>query len=132
MAGAALSTLGLYYTLQAFPAKEWRLKGRGDLARHLAAAQPIAYLFSTRLLEVAEWRGLYLFELGLTLVTLAAVLWLKLPPGDRFKAFRPTDFITFALFAPGVALLCAALTFGACCGGPTSPGSAWRWPGPSS
>jgi hypothetical protein len=69
-------------------------------------------MFSSRLLELAEWRGLYLFELGLTLVTLAAVLWLKLPPGDRFKAFRPTDFLTFALFAPGVALLCAALNFG--------------------
>jgi hypothetical protein len=53
-----------------------------------------------------------LFELGLTLVTLAAVLWLKLPPGDRFRAFRPTDFLTFSLFAPGMALLCAALTFG--------------------
>jgi hypothetical protein len=74
--------------------------------------QPIAYLFSTRLLELAEWRGLYLFELGLTLVTLGFVLWLKLPPGDRFRAFRVTDFVTFALFAPGVALLCAALSFG--------------------
>jgi hypothetical protein len=40
------------------------------------------------------------------------VLWLKLPPGDRFKAFRPADFLTFALFAPGVALLIAAITFG--------------------
>ena len=38
------------------------------------------------------------------LVTLGGVLWLKLPPGDRFKAFRPTDFVTFALFAPGIAL----------------------------
>jgi len=95
MAGAALSTLGLYYTLQAFK-KQWRPKG---IVISLGISQlslPIAYLF----------------ELGLTLVTLAAVLSLKLPPGDRFKAFRPTDFVTFGLFAPGVALLCAALTFG--------------------
>jgi MFS family permease len=112
MAGAALSTLGLYYTLQASPNKELRSR---FIVVSLGISQlplPIAYLFSTRLLELAEWRGLYLFELGLTLVTLAAVLWLKLPPGDRFKAFRPTDFLTFSLFAPGVALLCAALTFG--------------------
>jgi MFS family permease len=112
MAGAALSTLGLYYTLQASPSKELRPR---FIVVSLGISQlplPIAYLFSTRLLELAEWRGLYLFELGLTLVTLAAVLWLKLPPGDRFKAFRPTDFVTFSLFAPGVALLCAGLTFG--------------------
>lgn len=111
MVGAALSTLGLYYTLQAFT-KAWRPRGIIISVGISQLAQPIAYLFSSRLLELAEWRGLYLFELGLTLVTLAAVLWLKLPPGDRFKAFRPTDFVTFSLFAPGMALLCAALTFG--------------------
>ncbi len=111
MVGAALSTLGLYYTLQSFK-KEWRPRGIIISTGISQLAQPIAYLFSTRLLEVAEWRGLYLFELGLTLVTLGAVLWLKLPPGDRFRAFRPADFLTFALFAPGMALLCAALTFG--------------------
>jgi MFS family permease len=112
MAGAALSTLGLYYTLQAAWRKELRPKFIVASLGISQLAQPIAYLFSTRLLELAEWRGLYLFELGLTLITLSAVLWLKLPPGDRFKAFRPTDFLTFSLFAPGVALLCAALTFG--------------------
>lgn len=111
MVGAALSTLGLYYTLQAFK-KEWRPRGIVISTGISQLAQPIAYIFSRSLLQFAEWRGLYLFELGLTLVTLAAVLWLKLPPGDRFKAFRPTDFVTFSLFAPGMALLCAALTFG--------------------
>ncbi|WP_082439704.1 MFS transporter [Massilia sp. WG5] len=112
MAGAALSTLGLYYTLQAASRREIRPRFIAASLGISQLPQPIAYLFSTRLLELANWRGLYLFELGLTLVTLSAVLWLKLPPGDRFKAFRPTDFLTFALFAPGVALLCAALTFG--------------------
>ncbi|MGJ7914216.1 MFS transporter [Massilia sp. LXY-6] len=112
MAGAALSTLGLYYTLQAAPRREVRPKFIVISLGVSQLPQPIAYLFSTRLLELAEWRGLYLFELGLTLVTLGCVLWLKLPPGDRFRAFRVTDFVTFALFAPGVALLCAALTFG--------------------
>jgi MFS family permease len=111
IAGAALSTLGLYYTLQAFR-RPWRQRGIVISTGVSQLAQPIAYMFSATLLNFAEWRGLYLFELGLTLVTLGAVLWLKLPPGDRFKAFRPTDFLTFALFAPGMALLCAAITFG--------------------
>ncbi|MDQ2821854.1 MAG: MFS transporter [Pseudomonadota bacterium] len=111
MVGAALSSLGLYYTLQAFK-KEWRLKGMALSLGMSQLALPIAYIFSSDLLEFAEWRGLYLFELGLTLLSLGAVLLLKLPPGDRFKAFRGFDFVTFGLFAPGVALLCAALTFG--------------------
>ena len=50
MAGAALSTLGLYYTLQAFR-KETRPGGIVISTGISQLAQPIAYLFSTRLLE---------------------------------------------------------------------------------
>ncbi len=111
MVGAALNTLGLYYMLQAFP-KQHRMRG---LVLGLGISQlalPLARIFSTGLLEFGEWRGLYLFELGLALVTLGAVLLLKLPPGDRHKAFEPLDFLTFGLFAPGVALLTAVLVQG--------------------
>ncbi|MDT1842350.1 MFS transporter, partial [Acinetobacter baumannii] len=50
MLAAALSTLGLYYTLQAFT-KPWRLKG---LTIALGVAQmslPLAYIFSNDLLQ---------------------------------------------------------------------------------
>ncbi|MCD9095535.1 MFS transporter [Luteimonas fraxinea] len=111
IAGAALNTLGLYYMLQAFPQKH-RLRG---LVIGLGIAQlalPLARVFSTDLLEFGEWRGLYMFELGLALVALGGVLLLKLPPGDRHKAFEPLDFVTFGLFAPGIALLTAVLAQG--------------------
>jgi MFS family permease len=112
MVAAALSTLGLYYILQAFPRKEMRPRGTA-LAFGLAQVPlPLAYLFSSDLLEFGEWRGLYIFELGLALFSLACVLVLKLPPGDYYKVFRKLDFVTFFLFAPGVALLCAAVQFG--------------------
>jgi MFS family permease len=112
MVGAALTTLGLYYTLQAF-SKATRFRGPVTALGVAQLPLPIAYIFSSELLgQGGEWRGLYVFELGMALVSLAAVLMLKLPPGDRFKAFRPLDFLTFALFAPGVALLSAAVTFG--------------------
>lgn len=111
MVGAALSSLGLYYMIQALPAK-WRLKA---LVLGLGTAQlalPLARLFSEDLLQVAEWRGLYLFELGLCLAALGSVLMLKLPPGDRFRTFEPLDFLTFALLAPGIGLLVAVLSLG--------------------
>jgi hypothetical protein len=111
MVGAALSSLGLYYMIQAFPQK-WRMKA---LVLGLGTAQlaiPLARLVSEDLLQIAEWRGLYLFELGMCLLSLGCVLTLKLPPGDRFKAFEPLDFLTFALLATGFALLCAALSLG--------------------
>ncbi|KMT54910.1 MFS transporter [Pseudomonas fildesensis] len=111
MVGAALSSLGLYYMIQAFPAK-WRLKA---LVLGLGTAQlalPLARLFSEDLLQIAEWRGLYLFELGMALICLGCVFLLKLPPGDRFKTFEKLDFLTFAILATGVALLCAVLSLG--------------------
>lgn len=111
MVGAALSSLGLYYMIQAFPAK-WRLKA---LVLGLGTSQlalPLARLFSEDLLQIAEWRGLYLFELGMALLSLGCVFLLKLPPGDRFKTFEKLDFLTFTLLASGVALLCAVLSLG--------------------
>jgi MFS family permease len=111
MSGAALTTLGLYYVLQAFPAQH-RLKAVVFGIGFSQLAVPMARLFSSELMEFGEWRGLYFFELGLALVSLACVLFLKLPPGDRVKAFEKMDFVTFALFAPGVALLSAVLALG--------------------
>ncbi|WP_019143138.1 MFS transporter [Noviherbaspirillum massiliense] len=111
MAAAALAPLGLYYMQQAFP-KEQRLRG---IALGLGASQlalPLSRIISPDVLRVGEWRGLYLFELGMALLALGCVLLLKLPPSDRIKAFEKLDFLTFALFAPGAALLCAVLSLG--------------------
>ncbi|PLR41845.1 MFS transporter [Chimaeribacter californicus] len=108
---AALSSLGIYYMIQAFPAKH-RLKA---LAIGISASQlaiPLARLFSAGLLELNEWRGLYLFELGLALICLGCVLMLKLPPGDRYNTFEKMDFVTFFLMAPGMGLLCAVISLG--------------------
>lgn len=111
MVGAALSSLGIYYQIQAWPARH-RLKA---LVIGLTASQlaiPLARLFSSELLQLEEWRGLYLFELGLAMIALGCVLMLKLPPGDRIKAFEKMDFVTFILLAPGMALLCGVLSLG--------------------
>ncbi len=111
IAGAALSTLGLYYMMQAFPAAH-RLRGLVVGIGVAQLATPLARIFSAELLEFGEWRGLYLFELGLALIALGGVLMLRLPPSDRMKVFEKTDALTLALFAPGMALLCAALSLG--------------------
>ena len=108
MAGAALSTLGLYYMMQALPSK-WRAKAVVLGIAWPQCAIPIARLFSPDLLAASEWRALYLFELGLALLSLAAVSLLRLPPTERKPAFEPLDFVTFVLFAGAVALVSAVL-----------------------
>lgn len=111
MVAAALSSLGIYYQVQAWPARH-RLKALTIGITGSSLAIPLARLFSTELLQIDEWRGLYFFELGLALVSLACVMVLKLPPSDRKKVFEKKDFITFILLAPGMALVCAVLSLG--------------------
>lgn len=111
IAAAPLSTLGLYYCIQAAPAAH-RIKaivlalGMGQIAT------PLARLVPSDLLAIDAWAGLNLFELGLATSCYACILALRLPPSDRIKVFEPLDFLTFLLFAPGIAMLCAVLGLG--------------------
>ncbi|MEG3123891.1 MFS transporter [Sphingomonas sp. GB1N7] len=111
MAGAPLSSLALYYLMQAFPA-EWRLRAVVVGIGIPQCATPLARLFSPELLAMSQWRTLYLFELGLATLSLAAVLAFRLPPTVRVKAFEKLDFVTFPLFAGSMALFAAVLGLG--------------------
>nr|WP_205598305.1 MFS transporter [Caulobacter sp. 17J65-9] len=111
MAAAGLSTLGVLYLLQSFPAAH-RMRGLVIAIGMASLTAPLARLISTKVLDLGDWKAFYLLELGLALVCLACVFALRLPPSQRTKAFRPLDFLTFTLFAPGVALLTAALGLG--------------------
>lgn len=108
MAAAALSSLGLYYIMQSFPAK-WRLKAIVVGIGLPQCAIPLARLFSPDLLAMSQWRALYLFEFGLALLSFAAVALVRLPPAERSKAFEPLDFVTFILFGGSLALIAAVL-----------------------
>ncbi len=111
MAGAPLSSLALYYLMQAFPA-EWRLRAIVVGIGIPQCATPLARLFSPELLAMSQWRTLYLFELGLATMSLAAVLAFRLPPTVRVKTFERLDFVTFPLFAGSMALFAAVLGLG--------------------
>lgn len=111
IAAAPLSTLCMFYMIQAFPAAH-RMRAIVISLGVTQLATPIARLISTDLLATDAWSGLYLFELGLALTAWPCVALLRLPPSDRIRVFEPLDFVTFALFAPGAALLCAVLGLG--------------------
>ncbi|WP_212625430.1 MFS transporter [Pseudomonas sp. PP3] len=111
MVGAALTSLSLYYMVQAFPFK-WRPRALVLGVGSTQLALPLARVFSQELLQIGEWKGLYFFELGLCLTTLGCVFLLRLPPSDRYKTFEPLDFLTFSLLAPGFALLVSVLALG--------------------
>ena len=111
LAGATVSTLSVLYMLQAFRKADM---GKG-LVIGLGISQlatPLAWLLSPALLDLGEWHRLYVFEAGLALCALAAVVVLKLPVGEHIKAFEPLDFLSFILIAPALALLASVLAQG--------------------
>ena len=108
---SGLTTLCLFYFMQAMPPTA-RLGGFVLGVGVSQVALPLARVISPLLLADGDIQNLFLFEAGLTLVCLACVLLLRLPPSETIEAFEPLDFLTFALFAPGMALLCAVLVQG--------------------
>ncbi|MEG2817641.1 MAG: MFS transporter [Comamonas sp.] len=111
LAAATCSSLGTLYMLQAAP-RTYVLKmlvigvGVGQLAA------PLAWVLSPGLLYNSDWHNLYMFEAGLALLSFAAVVVLKLPPGVFIKTFEKLDFLTMALMVPGLGLLIAVLVQG--------------------
>ena len=111
LVAATCSSLSTLYMLQAAP-RAYVLKmlvigvGVGQLAT------PLAWVLSPSLLQNSEWHNLYLFEAGLALLSFAAVVVLKLPPGLYIKTFEKLDFVTFCLMVPGLGLLIAVLVQG--------------------
>ena len=111
LAAAGLTTLGVVLWFQAVPAP-WRIHALMIGVSVPQLAPPLARVIAPSLLESGDWRMAYLFELGLALLTLTAVLALPLPPNEREKVFERTDLATIALMFPGVALLCSVLALG--------------------
>ena len=111
LVAAPLSSLGIYYIMQAFERANF---GRG-IYLALGFQQlgiPLAWILSPYIVDVNDWNIFYTFELGLALCCLAMVVSLKLPRSLRIEVFEKQDLITFALLAPGFALMCVVLTQG--------------------
>jgi MFS family permease len=111
LTAAPLSSLGMYYVMQAFGKQH----SKNGMYLALGCQQlgiPLAWIISPTLTDVNDWGILYSFELGLALCCFAMVVAVKLPRSLQVKVFEKKDFITFILLASGFACLCIVLTQG--------------------
>ncbi|CAK7058400.1 MAG: hypothetical protein MESAZ_01505 [Saezia sanguinis] len=125
-AGAAMTVLGFFYMIQAFPKKH---RGKA-LVIGLGISQlalPIAGIISPMLSNYGQWHVLYRFEAGLALCSLAAVVILKLPPSIHIKAFEWQDIPTILMIIPGLALFFAVLSQGVIQWWVDAPWIAYAW-----
>jgi MFS family permease len=111
IAAGGLTTLCILTLMQAMPAA----KRPAGVLIGIAVPQlalPVARIMAPSLIEWGDWHMAYVLELGLTLLTLAALMLLPLPPSERERKFEKTDLLTIALFFPAIGLLCAVLGLG--------------------
>jgi len=111
IAAAALSTTCVLLMVQAMPTAK-RLAGLLIGIGVPQLAMPIARIISPPLLISGDWRMSYFVELGLSLLTLAALTALPLPPSERADVIERKDALSIALLFPGFALVCAVLGLG--------------------
>lgn len=107
----ALTSFSVYYFLVILPPKLRPLA----LLTGVSLTQfgtPLARLIPVELLSIGHWQGMHCIELAVPLAILAVTLLAPLPPSDRAKAFEPTDFVSIALFVPGIVLGCEVLSLG--------------------
>lgn len=111
LASAGLTTLTIYYLMQAMPVQ----LRPAALAFGIVIPQfgaPLARQFPVDMLALASWHALALTEIVIALVALLAIALLPLPPSERSRAFEPLDGVSIGLLLPAVVLLCGVLAQG--------------------
>lgn len=111
LAAAPLSTLAVFYMMEALPPKLAPVA----LLLGFAALQlpgPLARVLATDLLETGQWHGLFLLDVALAVLSLGAVIGVPLQPQPHQPAFDKGDALAFLLYASGLALLCVVVSQG--------------------
>ncbi|HEY0267434.1 MAG TPA: hypothetical protein VGC16_11820, partial [Rhizomicrobium sp.] len=108
---AGLTTMTVYYMLQAFPLKLRPLA----LVCGIGLPQlgtPLARLVPVDVLAMNGWQGLHLIEPAVALFILALMKLVPMPPSEHSPAFERLDFVTIGLSIPAMLLLCGVLGLG--------------------
>ncbi|MBG6120513.1 MFS family permease [Sphingobium sp. JAI105] len=111
IAASGLSALTIYYLMQGLPP---RMRTAG-LVLSLGLTQiafPFCRALSPALLVDGDMTHVFQFQFALSLLGLAFVYLLRLPPGVRKMTFEKLDIPSMMLFVLGVASLCAFLILG--------------------
>lgn len=111
IAASGLSALTIYYLMQGLPAA-MRTVGLVLSLGLTQIAFPLTRALSPALLVDGDMAHVFQFQFALSLLGLAFVYLLRLPPGVRKLTFEKLDIPSMALFVLGVASLCAFLILG--------------------
>ncbi|MDB5856829.1 MAG: transporter [Ramlibacter sp.] len=111
LAAAGMSTMCIYYVLQALPPKARPLSVIIGLG-FIQLGTPLARTIPVDVLTAQGGFGQHCIELAYALATLALLDLLPLPPTPRLRAFRPLDALTVTLILVSMLLICGVINRG--------------------
>ncbi|ALV07345.1 MFS transporter [Roseateles depolymerans] len=106
-----MSTLAVLYLIEAF-APRFQVVGLLLGFCFLQLGMPLSRVMSPSLLELGQWHGLFLIDVALALLSLAAIHLIRLPAPPPQASWTRGDFVAFPLYAGGLALLSVAVSQG--------------------
>ncbi|MGP4118507.1 MFS transporter [Psychrobacter aquimaris] len=108
---SAMTVLSIFYCLQGMPTAR-RISG---LILGFGLVQfgiPLSRIISPYLAVDGQLEGLFLFQVGLSLICFGLINILELPPGNTEEVFEKLDLVSFGFFASGLAALSVFLVQG--------------------
>jgi MFS family permease len=111
VAAAPLSTLAIFYIMESLPPKLAPLALLAGFAC-LQLPGPLSRVIAPDLLAAGRWHGLFLLDVALALLSVAAIHAIPLQPQPRQAALNARDLLPFVLYATGLALLCVTISQG--------------------
>ena len=112
VAAAPMSSIAILYMLEGLPAQKKFSIGICAAMTVISLGTPAAGLMAPFLLDHGGWQRLYVFEIGLALISLALIYKLPLVSGERVKVISRNDLIAFSFLFVGMGALTVALTVG--------------------
>lgn len=104
-------TLAIFYGMQALTGAG-RIIGITLFSGLMQVVPTISQLIYPYLFADGDMQAVFIFQFSATLLGIGLVRWLPLPPSFTQKSLIWLDYVSFTLFAVGVALLCAFLVQG--------------------
>lgn len=111
LAAAPLSTLAVFYMMEALPQRLAPLALLIGFAC-LQLPGPLSRVVSPDLLAAGRWHGLFLLDVALAVISVAVIHAVPLKPQPRQVALGVGDLLPFVLYAAGLALLCVVISQG--------------------
>ncbi|MDB5538039.1 MAG: transporter [Devosia sp.] len=112
VAAAPLSTLAFFYMLEWLPPAKKMSIGICFGLLGSSMSLPLARVISPDLLQLGDWQGLYLVEVGLALLSLGVVFSVPLTAPPRMKVFDRDDIVSFPLLTIAFGCFAIVLSMG--------------------